>query len=488
MSATRLADVLGWQVADAWTAVEATLQDLGDDEYLWEPAPGCWSIRRRADATATAVWGKGEWVVETATEGDGPAPITSIAWHLLHAYECLRDHARRAFGAGQQDRNLIEVPSHGHEAVALLSGEVERIRAVLADLDDAALTRPAVDHPGPAWEALSVGLHDLIHHGAEIGTLRDLRKATEGAPGAQFHGQAAEGWYVELRADLVGDVEHGVVTAQAHPAEDPPRGPLVDRVGLSGALLREVDLRRARVVDSVLDDLDIWVWGRDLSPSVDGLRINGVEIAPLVAAELDRRSPERRHLRGVEDLAGLRSAWPHVERMWVPTVERARRLPEDALRERVNGEFSFLETLRHLVFCIDAWVRRAVLGEESPYHAIAKAYPDDSGTWSPTGKVPWSTVGIDVGADPTLDEVLEARSGNFALVRDLIARLDDQAFAATPPPRSAPGYPPAEYVRSVGGCLIGMLNEEWWHHQYALRDLAVIEAQASSSTDGGAFS
>ena len=65
-----------------------------------------------------------------------------------------------------------------------------------------------------------------------------------------------------------------------------------------------------------------------------------------------------------------RTAWP-------PTVERAQRLPiPSLLHERVDGEYSFIETLRHLVFATDAWVRRAVLGQPEPYDPLGLPHDD----------------------------------------------------------------------------------------------------------------
>ncbi len=286
-----------------------------------------------------------------------------------------------------------------------------------------------------------------------------------------FPGEVSEDWNVVLGADLVGDPEAGVVRAKAN---DGTRAPTITDVRLTGGVLRNVNLEGARFAEAVLEGADIWAWGPDLTPSIDGLRINGVEIAPLLEAELDRRYPERRHLQHIESLDQMRAAWPHVEVMWATTVERARLLPEAVLRERVDEEFSFIETLRHLVFATDAWVRRAVRGEESAFHAIAKAFADDEGTWSPEGRVPWSVVGIDIHADPSLDEVLAARDDNFAMIRDTLAELDEERFQSTPEPQQTPGYPPGTEERSVVRCLRAIVNEEWWHHQYATRDLAVL--------------
>jgi hypothetical protein len=289
-------------------------------------------------------------------------------------------------------------------------------------------------------------------------------------------GEAAADWNVALAADLIGDVEAGVVRVRAH-GPDTARGPHLTDVRLTDGVLRNVNLHGARFTESVLEDVDIWAWGPDLTPPLEGLRINGIDIAPLVEAELDRRHPERKHLQGIGTLEDLRTAWPHVEAMWVPTIGWARTLSPDLLGERVNDEFSFLETLRHLVFATDAWVRRVVRREDPPFRALALAYPHEAGTWSSEGIVPWSTVGIDVHADPTLDEVLAAREENFAMIRATIAALDEEGFQSTSEPLQTPGYPAGNEWRPVGRCLRTIVNEEWWHHQYATRDLAIVTDQ-----------
>src|SRR5439155_14693262 len=95
--------------------------------------------------------------------------------------------------------------------------------------------------------------------------------------------------------------------------------------------------------------------------------------------ELDRRHPERTKLRPT-DVAGLQQAFDVLEEMWAPTIERARRLPPPLLHERVNGEYSFVETLRHLLFAWDAWLR-GVLRVPDGYHewAVPPELPADAG-------------------------------------------------------------------------------------------------------------
>jgi hypothetical protein len=233
-------------------------------------------------------------------------------------------------------------------------------------------------------------------------------------------------------------------------------------VDLSGTRFQNVDLTGVKIRGALLADVDISGW-------VKSMRINDVEVGPLIEAELDRRYPERTKLRP-SDADGFREAWAVIERLWASTVERARRLPPDQLHERVDGEWSFIETLRHLVFATDAWVRRTVLGEPSPYDALDLPHtemPDEPG------------VPRDHTARPTLDEILALRADRMAGVREVMAGLTDDRLAGSTEPVPPPGYPPTESY-AVHRCLQTVVLEEWEHRRYAERDLAVLEAKAAA--------
>ncbi|MGH3221547.1 MAG: pentapeptide repeat-containing protein, partial [Streptosporangiaceae bacterium] len=143
-------------------------------------------------------------------------------------------------------------------------------------------------------------------------------------------------------------------------------------VDLTGARFRLVDLTGVTIRGADLVDMDI-------SGQIKNLRINGVDVAPLVEAELDRRYPGRAKMRP-SDAAGYREAWDMLELLWHQTVTRARRIDPELLLQRVDGEWAFIETLRHLVFATDAWVNRAILGQPSPWDPLdlpADELPDD---------------------------------------------------------------------------------------------------------------
>ncbi|MGH3664237.1 MAG: pentapeptide repeat-containing protein, partial [Micromonosporaceae bacterium] len=144
--------------------------------------------------------------------------------------------------------------------------------------------------------------------------------------------------------------------------EEDLSGSRFERVKLTGSRLLRVDLngaefRSADLADAQLRDVDlrnvvmrgVYVNNVDIYGELGTLTVNGVEVSGFVNAELDRRHPERAKMRPT-DPAGFREAWDVVERLWGGTVERARGLDPELLHESVDAEWSFIQTLRHLVF------------------------------------------------------------------------------------------------------------------------------------------
>jgi uncharacterized protein YjbI with pentapeptide repeats len=248
-------------------------------------------------------------------------------------------------------------------------------------------------------------------------------------------------------------------------------GSAFDDVHLNGARFHDVDLTGARF--QLVDLTGVTIRGAlmanmDISGELENVRINGVDVAPLVEAELDRRYPDRARMRPV-DADGYREAWAILERLWSQTVARARRLDPDLLHEQVDGEYSFIETLRHLVFATDAWIKRAVLGEPSPWDPLD--LPHDEMPDSPP-------VPRDRTARPSLDQVLALRADRMATMRQVLAGLTDARLADLTEPVTEPGYPePQSYP--VRRCLGAILNEEWEHRLYAERDLDALESRGT---------
>ncbi len=133
--------------------------------------------------------------------------------------------------------------------------------------------------------------------------------------------------------------------------------PVPSRADLSGVVMRAVHVAGA--------DID----APFLFEGESSLRVNGVDVVPLVEAELNRRFPGRADRRA-GDPDGLRAAWAALERTWSATLERVAAMPAGTVDVSVGGEWSFAQTLRHLVLATDMWLGRAILGIEQPFHPI----------------------------------------------------------------------------------------------------------------------
>ncbi|XTR51677.1 DinB family protein [Pseudarthrobacter sp. So.54] len=207
---------------------------------------------------------------------------------------------------------------------------------------------------------------------------------------------------------------------------------------LQGAEFTDVNLRGARFVRSDLSSAvmrGVDVTGADIDAPwlFDGggfLRVNGVDVAPFVDAELNRRFPGRAERRA-PDPEGLRAAWETLERSWQATVERVAALPAGAVEISVDGEWSFTQTLRHLVMATDTWLRKAVLQIEQPYHPIGQP------------NVEYGTDGYDTSVfatvAPSYAEVLEVRAGRRGHGARLPRRRDPGTAVPRAPEPLGPG-------------------------------------------------
>jgi hypothetical protein len=241
-----------------------------------------------------------------------------------------------------------------------------------------------------------------------------------------------------------------------------PAGSRVEDLDLSGVRLHGANLGGARLTDSSLI-------GADISGDIEGLVVNGVEIEPLVRAELERREPARTKLRAT-DVLGLQEAWSVLEQAWAETTERAFGLPEVLQRQRVEDEWSFVETLRHLIFATDCWLSRAIQLDPEPYHPWGLP-------WSGAGPAFAEALGLDLSVSPTLEQVLPVRLDRQRSVREALGKLTDERLIEVRTAPATPGHPTG--ARSVLHCLHVLLNEEWEHHRYAVRDLDILERSGS---------
>lgn len=208
----------------------------------------------------------------------------------------------------------------------------------------------------------------------------------------------------------------------------------------------------------------------EITGHIENVTINGVDIGPLVEAELDRRMPDRTKMHPTT-VEGFQEAWATLERLWAETEDRARALPPELLHERVRDEWSFIETLRHLGFASAAWVSRMVLGDPVPWHPLDLPW-DEAPGWD---GIPW-----DREARPSLDEVLAVRRERQAMVREVITHLTPEQLDDTVT-RTEPGWPQLEAF-PLAQCLFIVVNEEWHHRLYAERDLDALASSAPTES------
>jgi len=238
---------------------------------------------------------------------------------------------------------------------------------------------------------------------------------------------------------------------------------------LQGAEFVDADLRGARFVRADLSGVvmrGVHVSAADIDAPwlLDGetsLVVNGVDVAPFVEAALNQRFPGRANRRAT-DPDGLRAAWAALERTWAATLERVAAMPAGTVDVSIDDEWSFAQTLRHLVHATDIWFGRAILELEQPFHPLGQ--PDTSAK----DNGPHQT------ATPSYAEVLEARAGRVAMVRDFLAAVTPDELAT---PRTNPHRP--EHPETTLSCLHVILEEEWEHNRFAVRDLDAIAVRVT---------
>jgi len=174
--------------ADSGTGTAIPVQFMTDAEYLWEPVPGCWSVRRRADGPgpgATVLRGAGEWGRDSAEpEHPYPPPFTTIAWRLSHISEMLALRADYTVGGRDMTSDSYQNSGAAMGAIEAFGAAARAWRDVLLSCDDADLDTVGLSsYPyGSDPEEVFIDIvwwvnQEILHHGAEIALLRDLYKA-----------------------------------------------------------------------------------------------------------------------------------------------------------------------------------------------------------------------------------------------------------------------------------------------------------------------
>jgi uncharacterized protein YjbI with pentapeptide repeats len=228
---------------------------------------------------------------------------------------------------------------------------------------------------------------------------------------------------------------------------------------LRGAQFRDVDLTDARVEGANLTNVkmsDVWLVNVDIDGMLLGVKINGVDVTAYVSAELARINPERA-LMEPTDPEGMRAAWSAVLSRWDETIERAQQLREETLHASVDGEFSFVQTLRHLVFAMDKWFTVPIVGGEFDPIGLPN-----------TGSLSFPWPGIDLDSDPSFADTLAVRRDRTERFAKYLVNLEPADLSRT--------YEVLENGKApVQACLHVIFEEEMAHRGYATRDLDAME-------------
>jgi hypothetical protein len=221
------------QFDQAREMAQVRLAGLGDEEYLWEPVAGCWSIRRRGEAVTPRAYGPGEWVLDkgapdipaseyaevarqaasgmpvtkiaddwsvsverveqvlahTGTPEPDATPVTTIAWRLAHLHSCFAGQWEWTFGERRRDpRLLVDFTPSAALELERFWAVIDRWREDVArvteeQLDTVGFSQyPYGSDPDDPYIGVVAGDNlEFIHHMSEIALLRDLWRARSAA-------------------------------------------------------------------------------------------------------------------------------------------------------------------------------------------------------------------------------------------------------------------------------------------------------------------
>lgn len=220
-----------------------------------------------------------------------------------------------------------------------------------------------------------------------------------------------------------------------------------------GATLRFSDVSGVTMRSVDVDGLDIDSHDLFMGTVV----VNGVDVVPLVEAELNRRFPGR-ELQKAQTPERLREGWVAVQAAWATTVADT---PVELRDAHVPDEWSLTQTLRHLVLATDTWLRGGIMRIEQPFHEIGQIFDGAA------------EMGFDTSIfrtdEPAFEEVLAVRAERQQMVTDFLADVTPELLAEE---RNDPwGF---DWHPTVGDCVRVILEEEWAHLRYVRRDLALL--------------
>jgi hypothetical protein len=229
----------------------------------------------------------------------------------------------------------------------------------------------------------------------------------------------------------------------------------------NGASFRDSDLRGVTIRASWVEGMHV----DGIHGEVEQVFVNGIDVSPYVTSELDHLFPERVAVRSVRTAADRVAVWARLESLWDDTLARGASVRD----ERVGGEWSLAETVRHLVFADDSWTGQMLLGGERfhPWGLPNTDYPADRVV---------ADLGIDLSVVVPFDELVALHRARRARFRTLLAGLSDADLELPRTGTPAPAW--GEETHTVADCVDTLLREHTEHRRYVERDLAVLAGGA----------
>lgn len=218
---------------------------------------------------------------------------------------------------------------------------------------------------------------------------------------------------------------------------------------LTAATFRDVNLTGARISHA-------WIVDVEIDALVDRLVVNGVDVTAFVN-EHDPWFPLRTMLRP-DTPVDMLTTWAALETEWATTTVTVQAVSAEAAHSSVNGEWSYVETLRHLIFAMDKWFTSPVV--EAGFHPMG--LPN-------TGSINYPWPGLDLSLTPTLDQVLATRVDRATRFRSFLETVASDDLERSIDVAENGPHPLRE-------CIFTVFEEEFWHLRYARRDLLVLSA------------
>jgi hypothetical protein len=165
------------QFTESGTRLLQVLDGIDDDEFFWEPCDGSWTVHHRSEKRAKHADGAGDRVIDYVAPDPVPAPVTTIAWRVVHVATVNFMYWEYAFGPAKAKFPKLTIPGTAKDAIAWLAETQSPLVEALRGLNDEELDENRRTNWGQKWptrQLFKTLVNEQVHHGAEVSLLRDL--------------------------------------------------------------------------------------------------------------------------------------------------------------------------------------------------------------------------------------------------------------------------------------------------------------------------